>query len=61
MWDYPVCIPYDRANLIQGKKYFRFKSPFTWGFFVYFPPPGLGFESSERFREIFGHIGNIIN
>jgi hypothetical protein len=61
MWDYPVCIPHKRANLIQGKKFFRFKTPFTWGFFVYFPEPSLGFQSSERFREIFSNIGTIIN
>jgi len=61
MWNYPVCIPKDRANLIQGKKYFRFKTPFTWGFFVYLPAPGLEFQSGERFREIFSNIGTVIN
>ena len=61
MWNYPVCIPTKRANLIQGKKYYRFKTPFTWGFFIYLPPPHTDFQSGERFREIFSNIGKIIN
>ncbi len=61
MWNYPVCIPSKRANLIQGKKYYRFDTPFTWGFFIYLPQPSMSFESSERFREIFSNIGHIIN
>lgn len=60
IWDFPVCIPKDRANLVQGKKLFRLKSPMYWGYFVYLPPPELGFNQIDRFKEIFSNIGKII-
>lgn len=60
MWDFPVCIPTDRSNLIHGRKLFRLQQPMYWGYFVYLPPPSLGTEPTQRFREIFSHLGNII-
>jgi len=61
MWNYPICIPTKRANLIKGSDYYRFKSPFTWGFFIYLPPPNIEFVASDKFRYIFSNIGKIIN
>lgn len=60
MWDYPVCIPTDRANLIHGRKLFRLQAPMYWGYFIYLPPLELGFNQVERFKEIFSNIGKII-
>ena len=37
MWDFPVCIPTDRANLIHGKDLYTLKSPMYWGYFIYLP------------------------
>ena len=61
MWNYPICIPSKRANLIKGNDYYRFDNPFTWGFFIYLPPPSLSLEPSKKFRDIFSNIGKIIN
>jgi len=61
MWDYPVCIPKEKANLIHGEKFFTLKSPISWGFFIYLPSLQYGFEQTKRFEEIFSNIGRIIN
>lgn len=60
MWDYPVCIPTDRGNLIQGEKLFTLQAPMYWGYFIYLPPLELGFNQVEKFKEIFSHIGKVI-
>lgn len=60
MWDYPVCIPYKRADLVHGKKLFVLKKPMFWGYFIYLPPFNFGFEQAEKFRYIFSHIGKVI-
>ena len=60
MWDYPVCILKDRANLIHGEKLFRLKSPISWGYFIYLPSLQYGFDQAERFKEIFSNLGKII-
>lgn len=60
MWDYPVCVPTHRANLIQGNKFFRLQSPIFWGYFIYLPPLELGFNQVEKFKTIFSEIGKII-
>lgn len=60
LWDYPVCIPFDRANLVHGGRFYKMQNPVTWGFFVYLPPRSLEFDASQRFKEIFGHIGKVI-
>ena len=60
MWNYPVCIPTDRANLIHGDRLFTFQTPLTWGYFVYLPPRNLDFDPAHRFREIFSHLGHIV-
>lgn len=60
MWDYPVCMPTDRANLIHGKQFFRLQSPIYWGYFVYLPPLQFGFDQVNRFKEIFSEIGKVI-
>ena len=36
MWDYPICIPKDRANLIQGKKLFTLKKALEKNLLFYF-------------------------
>ena len=60
MWDYPVCIPTDRANLIHGKDLYRLKSPIYWGYFIYLPKLDLGFSQIDKFKEVFSNIGKII-
>lgn len=60
MWDYPVCIPKDRANLVHGGKLFQLQAPLYWGYFVYLPPPDLGFGQVDKFKSIFSHIGKVI-
>lgn len=60
MWEFPICIPTDRANLIHGKNFFRFSTPIFWGFFIYLPPAQLGFDQSNRFVDIFSNLGKII-
>ena len=47
-------------GLLSLNAFFWF-SVFTWGFFIYLPPPSLSFQSGEKFREIFSNIGHIIN
>ena len=60
MWDFPVCIPTDRANTIHGDKLFTLKAPMFWGYFVYLPSLEFGFDQTERFKEIFSNLGKII-
>ena len=61
MWDYPICIPKEKANLIHGEKFFTLKSPISWGFFIYLPSLEYGFEQTKRFEEIFSNIGKVIS
>lgn len=60
MWDYPICIPKDRANVIHGEKLDTLPTPAHWGYFIYLPPATLGFDQADRFRSIFSHLGKII-
>lgn len=60
IWDYPMCIPTNRANLIHGKKLFTNKLPMYWGYFVYLPPLQFGFNEIDRFKDIFSNIGKVI-
>lgn len=60
MWEYPVCIPTTRANLVHGGKFFTLQKPIFWGFFIYLPPLELGKNHTERFRDIFSNIGKVI-
>lgn len=60
MWDYPVCIPKDRARLIHGKKYFVHKTPMYWGYFVYLPKLEYGFQQADKFKQIFSELGPVI-
>lgn len=60
LWDYPVCIPSKRCNLIFGKSLTVTGGAFTWGFFVYLPRPDLGFHQVDRFRDIFSNIGKVV-
>ena len=55
MWDFPVCVPTDRANLIHGKKFECLESPISWGYFIYLPEISIGFNQTERFKISF-HI-----
>ncbi len=61
MWDYPICIPTKKANLIHGEKLFTLKSPISWGFFIYLPSLQYGFEQTKKFEEIFSNIGRVIS
>ncbi len=60
VWDYPMCFPKDRANLVHGHKLFTLKAPVHWGYFIYLPPMDLGSNQIDRFDEIFSHIGKVI-
>ncbi len=60
VWDYPMCFPKDRANLVHGHKLFTLKAPVHWGYFIYLPPMDLNSNQIERFDEIFSHIGKVI-
>lgn len=60
IWDYPICIPSKRCNLIFGKSLTVTGGAFTWGFFVYLPRPDLGFDQVNKFKDIFSHIGKVI-
>jgi hypothetical protein len=60
IWDFPLCFPKDRANLIHGRKYFTLKSPMYWGYFAYLPPADLGFSQIDKFESIFSTIGRVI-
>jgi hypothetical protein len=60
MWDYPVCIPHKRCNLIHGKDLYTLKAPISWGYFVYLPKLEYGFQQADKFIEIFSDLGNII-
>ena len=60
IWDYPICIPTKRANLVNGRDFFTLPTPFTWGFFIYLPRLDLGFDQVDKFKEIFSHLGKII-
>lgn len=60
VWDFPMCFPKDRANLVQGNKLFTLQAPMYWGFFVYLPPAEMSIESVEKFNYIFSHIGKVI-
>ena len=60
MWDYPVCIPEKRANLMHGKNFYRFKAPMHWGYFIYLPKLEYGFTQTKNFVDVFSNIGNVI-
>ena len=59
VWDFPMCFPKDRANLIQGKKYFSLKKPMHWGYFIYLPKIEFGFNQTDRFEEVFSELGRV--
>ena len=54
-----MCFPKDRANLIQGKKYFSLKKPMHWGYFIYLPKIEFGFNQTDRFEEVFSELGRV--
>ena len=58
---FPICIPTDRANLIHGKKFECLESPISWGYFIYLPEISMGFNQTERFKNIFSHIGKVVS
>ena len=60
MWDYPVCFPTDRSNLIHGKGMYVISPPVHRGYFVYLPRIELGFNQTDRFENIFSNIGKVI-
>lgn len=60
IWDFPICIPGERANLIHGRNLYRVAAPMFWGYFIYLPPVSFGFDQIERFRYIFKNVGKLI-
>jgi len=60
MWDYPVCIPYRRPQVIHGRNFYELKLPLKWGFIVYLPPRQLGFDQAHKFQEAFSTIGKVV-
>ena len=53
MWDYPVCFPTDRANLIHGKGMYVISPPVHWGYFIYLPRIELGLIRQIDFKIYF--------
>ena len=60
MWDFPICIPTNRANLIQGNEFYCLSTPINWGYFIYLPEMSLGFNQADKFKYIFSNIGKVI-
>lgn len=60
IWNYPVCIPSKRCNLIHGKRINELTNQITWGYFVYLPRSEFGFDQVDRFVEVFSHLGKVI-
>tara|TARA_R100001082_G_scaffold33012_1_gene17112 strand:- start:382 stop:1005 length:624 start_codon:yes stop_codon:yes gene_type:complete len=60
IWDFPMCMPTKRADLIHGKDLYSLKSPIHWGYFIYLPTLELGSNQTERFKSIFSHLGKIV-
>ena len=48
------------ANLIHGQGLYTLKSPMYWGYFIYLPTLEFGFDQTEKFKDIFSHLGKII-
>lgn len=61
IWDFPICMPTERARVLHGKGFWHHKVPMFWGYFVYLPRLEYGFNQADRFTEIFSNIGKIIN
>lgn len=59
-WDYPVCIPTDRCNLIHGRRIDSNVRLITWGYFVYLPRSEFGFNQVDDFINIFSNLGRVI-
>jgi hypothetical protein len=59
IWDYPMCIPSKRCELIHGKRFDQ-TIAFTWGFFVYLPKSEFGFRQVDDFTRIFSHLGKVL-
>jgi len=60
IWDFPVCIPTDRARLIHGNGFWCHKTPVFWGYFAYLPRLEYGFHQADAFIDIFSNIGKVI-
>ena len=60
IWDYPMCFPTNRANLIHGKGLYTLQSPVYWGYFIYLPKSDFGFQQIDKFKYIFSHIGKVV-
>jgi len=60
MWDYPICFPKDRVNLIHGKRLKALNLPVHWGYFIYLPRLEYGFQQVDKFKEVFSNLGKVI-
>lgn len=60
IWDFPICIPTERADLIHGGKLFTHIKPVYWGYFIYLPSIEFGFNQVDKFVDIFSNLGKII-
>lgn len=60
IWDFPMCVPTDRARLIHGRGFFRLDTPIHWGYFIYLPPLTFDLDPVEKFKTIFSNIGKVI-
>ena len=60
IWDYPICFPTNRVNLIHGKRLKALKLPIYWGYFIYLPKLEYGFQQVNKFKEVFSHLGKVV-
>jgi len=60
IWNYPVCIPQKRCNLVHGK-YMAVTLPgHSWGYFIYLPKMEYGFSQVDKFVDVFSNLGKVI-
>jgi len=60
IWNYPICIPQKRCNLVHGK-YMAVTLPgHSWGYFIYLPKMEYGFSQVDKFVDVFSNLGKVI-
>jgi hypothetical protein len=60
IWNYPICIPKKRCNLVHGKCMKVTLPGHSWGYFIYLPKMEYGFNQVDRFVDVFSHLGKVI-
>ena len=60
IWEFPVCFPTKRVNLIHGKWIDTINSPVYWGYFIYLPKLEYGFQQIDKFKNVFSNLGKVV-